>query len=145
MLLRLGRTAEAFAVADGARGRGLLEHLGAVRRDAAGAVPPELVEGESLLRRIDALVQRLRRSDATAPRDRGALAADDEVAARLAAARAEYEALMLRAVRRDARATALLGASRPTLGAVRAALAPDELLVEYLVTRARRRRAAGRA
>ena len=126
-------------VADRARSRGLLEHLGAVH-GVAGAAPAtrELADGEVLLRRIDALVERLRsRPSEGGPPDRGGRAADVDDVARLAAARAEYEALVIRAARVAPRATAVLGGGGPDVGAMRAALGPREVLVEYFLARDR--------
>jgi CHAT domain-containing protein len=132
VLLRLGRSDEAFAVADAARSRGLLEHITAAR----SAAMPEIVEGERLLRRIDALVQRLRETESSRPRERGAAdnPAGAPIAADLAAAQGEYEALLVRSAQRNPRAIALLGAEPARLDVVRAALHPGEVLLEYLVT-----------
>jgi len=131
-LLRLNRNEEAFALADAARSRTLLEHIGSARADAL----PELIEGERVLRRIDALVQRLRETERGRLRERGE--SDDSVAApiaaELAAARGEYEALLVRSAQRNPRATALLGAEPVRLDTVRASLLPGEVLLEYLVT-----------
>ena len=58
VLLRLGRVPEALAVADGARGRALLEHISTARaeiRASSGSVST-LLEADSLLRAIDGLV-----------------------------------------------------------------------------------------
>jgi CHAT domain-containing protein len=136
-LLRLDRPEDAFSVADAARSRGLLEHLSTVRLDAASSpVPKELIEGEALLRRIDALVQRLRETEPRRPRERGGALGSTAapIAEELAAARGEYEALLIRAAERVPRATAVLGGGMARLGEVQGALAPDELLLEYLVT-----------
>lgn len=133
-LLRMGRQDEAFAVADGGRSRGLLEHLAGVR-SARGAVG-ELAEGEALLRTIDQLMQRLRTLPAPRPDQRGALPGNDagDIVRGLAAARAAYEAVTIRAAARDPKATALLGADAgSTLAKVRAALGPREALVEYFI------------
>jgi CHAT domain-containing protein len=135
-LLRLGRAGEAFQVADAARSRGLLDHLGSARGAAtSGAVPPEIAGGERLLQRIDELVQRLRATERSRPRERGVSGnpAGAPVAAELAQARSEYEALMVRAAQRNARSTAILGASPVQLEDVRASLQPDEALIEYLL------------
>lgn len=135
-LLRLGRAEEAFATADAARSRGLLEHLSAARSDAAlGAVPPEIEGGERLLRRIDELVHRLRETERRRPQERGTSpdSASAPVAAELAQVRSEYEALLVRAGQRIPRTSSLLGTAPVRLGEVRAALEPDEALVEYLL------------
>jgi CHAT domain-containing protein len=132
-LLRLRRTGEAFAVADAARSRGLLEHLTAAR----GALPGpagRLAEGEELLRRIDQLVQRVRESDGRSPNERSPLAnrADAELVSMLADARHEYEARFVRAAR-DQEA-ALLGAGKLDLDTVQATLEPGQAIVEYLLS-----------
>lgn len=131
-LLRLNRNEEAFALADAARSRSLLEHIAAARADAL----PEILEGERVLRRIDALVQRLRETERGRPRERGESgeSVGAPIAAELAAARGEYEALLVRSAQRNPRATALLGAEPVRLDAVRTSLQPGEVLLEYLVT-----------
>ena len=135
-LLRLNQPTEAFGVADGARSRGLLEHLSSVRAVTSGAVSRELLEGEILLRRIDSLVQRLRETEPRRPGERGAAvnSADTPILAALTEARSDYEALVVRATQRDLRFTAVLGMQPARLDQLRAALEQDEVLVEYLLT-----------
>jgi CHAT domain-containing protein/tetratricopeptide (TPR) repeat protein len=134
VLLRAGRTAEAFEVADVARGRALLEHIASVRTDVR-AGRETFGEGELLLRRIDALRAMLTETGRTPRRDRRP--ADDERSDRLARelerAESEYEALETIAVREHWREGALLGARPARLDDVRAALAPREALVQYTV------------
>jgi CHAT domain-containing protein len=137
VLLRLGRPEDAFAVADGARSRDLLEHLSAARHAASAQLPRELLEADDLLRQIDALVRRLRETrSARPPRERGESAdtVGATLAARLAKARSDYEALIIRAAQRNPRATALLGTHEPRTDEVRTSLGPDERIVEYLIT-----------
>lgn len=132
-LLRLGRNAEAFAVADHGRSRSLLDNLAAVRSGAGAA--RDLAAGDSLLAAIDRLVQQLRASPAR-PDQRGGLllAGAQGLEARLAGARANYEAVLIRAARQDAKALALLGADEPaSLESVRSALAPRQALIEYFI------------
>ena len=131
-LLRRGRSEEAFAVADGARSRGLLEHIATARTDAL----PEIQEGERVLRRIDALVQRLRETERSRPRERGEASdsAARPLAAQLAEAWGEYEAILSRTAQRNPRTAALLGTEPGRLETVRSALRPGEVLLEYLVT-----------
>lgn len=135
-LLRLGRTEEAFVVADAARSRGLLGRLSAARSDLpTSGGPTDLVEGERLLRRIDDLVQKLRTTERQLPRERG-VPVDDAGAAivdELTSTRSRYEALMVRAGETQAHASAILGARPARLAEVRAALQPHEALLEYML------------
>jgi CHAT domain-containing protein len=133
-LLTIGQVDEAFRVADGARGRGLVEHLGA----AAHGLPArgsarDIAAAESLLRRIDALIERLRVSDsARAPNpNRVSEPLAGAVVRELADARRDYEGLLDRLARTDPRST-ILGIGGTDVGAVRAALSPDEALLEFL-------------
>jgi CHAT domain-containing protein len=138
-LLRLNRSAEAFAVADGARSRGLFEHLTTARTGTSGALTREMLEGESLLRRIDSLVKRLQETAPRIPRERGAAAelAGAPILAALSDARSHYEALVLRAAQGDLRSDAVLGVRPARLDQVREALEPGEVLLEYLLTKDR--------
>lgn len=140
-LLRLHRDAEAFTVADAARSGELLRALSDARADArankaATAVPPELVEGEDLLRHIDSLVTKLRESQRGRGRERGSSAdsADATLATQLAAARGRYEALAIRVSQQHPRAAVLLGAEPAQAAAISSALDRDEALLEYLFT-----------
>ena len=136
-LLRLHRDDEAFTVADAARSGELLRTLSAARADAkGGGVPPELLEGEDLLRRIDDLVQKLRESERGRRRERGSPldSADASLASRLSAARGEYEALAIRVAQERPRAAALLGNEPARVPAIRDALDRDEAVLEYLFT-----------
>jgi CHAT domain-containing protein/tetratricopeptide (TPR) repeat protein len=128
-LLRLNRRAEAFAVADGARSRSLIDRLSATG-DGLGNDAASL-EGQRLLRRIGSLLDSLR--DAS-PKHRpdgdraSAEKARSDVADALVMARRDYEALMIRAglSRRTAD-------SAVTLADVQRVLSDDELLLEYVV------------
>jgi len=137
-LLRLGRTGEAFEVADAGRGRALVERLLVARNDVRrteGAARP-LMEAEDLLARIDSLVARIRQLEQTRPpRERSAAYDADERAlgARLAAAQGDYEALLVRTSEADPTGVALLGNARTSESAVRAALSPDEAILEYFM------------
>jgi len=136
VLLRLGRVEEAFVVADGARSRELIRQVSAARATiTSSAVPRELLEGDVLLRRIDELARRLRESERTRPQERGQPSdtADAAVTAELAAARSQYEDLVVQAAQASPRATIILGARPARLDEVRVALDPDEALVEYLI------------
>jgi CHAT domain-containing protein len=142
-LLRLGQTNEAFAIADAARGRALLEHIAAAgraiaRTSGAGA---DLVRAEQLLRRIDQLVDRLRVADTPTPRRRSIGAGDEAgfLTQELATARHDYETLMQRASVADHRVAAFVAEPRPSGSAdhVRAVLRSDEAMLEYFVSRER--------
>jgi CHAT domain-containing protein/tetratricopeptide (TPR) repeat protein len=135
-LLRLGRVSEAFVVADGARSRGLIDFLASARDDLRrGAGAQRFEEGERLLREIDALLAQLKSLDSIPVRERGSGAASTtgELMSRVERARAEYEALLVRAGREQPRAAALLGVTSTTVGQVQRALEPGEALLEYLV------------
>lgn len=133
-LLRLGRAHDAFDVADAARGRGLIEHL-ASTPSRTGTLQ-DVAEAERLLRHIDDLVSQLAEHDeAPALQRSGARTAASALATRLAAARTEYETLLLRAGRASPRTAAILslpGGARAD--AVGRTLADGELLLQYLVT-----------
>jgi len=132
-LLRADSVAAAFEVADGARGRVLLDHLAAAQRDvlSEGAGARGIADGERLLRRIGALQARLREADTVRVRDRGASVGETAaLAAELSRAEREYEAIMARA---STRHTALLGATHTDAVAVRGSLADDEAVLEFLV------------
>jgi len=135
-LLRLGRTADAFAVADAARSRKLLGYLGTARPDkrALGS-QAELIESERLLRRIDGLVQRLRATEGGPPRERGLLVSDPSATLvdALTQARARYEALMVRAAQSGGRVTSMLGVREARVAGIQRALRPNEVLLEYML------------
>ena len=140
VLLRLGRVGEAFAVADGARGRALLEHISTARaeiRASRGAVST-LLEADSLLRAIDGLVSQLHERERTPLRERGAVfvALTRELAERITEARSRYETLVARSPE-TSEAMVLLGGSTRTAADVQASLEPNEVLIEYFVTPAR--------
>ena len=135
-LLRLGRPTEAFAVADAARSRALLEYVGTTRaRDRSLGTQAEIVESEMLLRRIDALMQRLRATEREAPRERSMLVSDPSAAImeELTRTRARYEALLVRAAQSRTRVTAILGARESRIEELQRALRPTELLLEYML------------
>jgi CHAT domain-containing protein len=140
VLLRLGRVPEAFAVADGARGRALLEHISTARAEirSSGGAASTLLEADSLLRAIDGLVSQLRERERTPLRERGTvyLALTRELADRITDARTRYETLVARNPQ-TSDAMVLLGGSARTASDVQASLAPNEALIEYFVTPAR--------
>ncbi len=133
VLERLGRVDEAFEVSDAARGRALLEFVAS--REDSGATAPAVRAVEvraALLVEIDGLVERVeefaRRYDPADPQVADGLA---ELYARLGRARGQYERLVAEAPA-DSAAAALLGAAPTRAAAVREALHPDEVLLEYL-------------
>jgi CHAT domain-containing protein len=144
-LLRVGRTAEAFAVADGARSRELLQQLTSARATAAAAaqapapVTGQLTQSELLLRRIDALLEQLRTLEGTPSQERGAGAAStsDEILQRVALLRDEYESLTLRTAGHRSRDTRMLGVARVDEAEVRASLQDGEVLLHYTLTKDR--------
>jgi len=137
VLLARGRLGEAFEVADAARGRALLEHLATARRDVEENGPAsDLLRGELLLRRIDALVSQLRRIDSVPPRERSAEeeAQTRSLEDRLAEARSEYEALLSRLGTAGSAEAILLGAQGSSVADIATSLRGGELLVQYFVT-----------
>ncbi len=134
-LLRAGRPAEAFAVADGARSRGLLERLSESRANPNEPLA-DLRASEQLLHRIDSLIQRIRETDRVRTPERAGDAVPDNapLAAELATARGEYEALVARAAQRTPLVVGVLGLGRVSSDQVRSALEPDQALVQYLIT-----------
>lgn len=136
LLLRLGRTEEAFEVADAARGRSLLEHLAEARETmGASSASESAMARETLLRRIDELLGRLRVREQTPPRERSIefIAATTELRDSADAMRAEYAALAARAGPAPGSAN-ILGTTRPSTADILASLQPGEVLLEYLVT-----------
>jgi hypothetical protein len=137
-LLRKGEVDEAFRVADAARGRSLIERLGAESRSLRSGGRPAAAELRQLLARIELLTLRLRATDSARTRDRGP--ADDTLAGALARklgdARREYEALLVRAAP-DEPAASILGTRTVGTADVRRSLRAGEALVEFLSTRER--------
>ncbi len=136
VLLQQGKVAEAFEVADAARGRALLDHLAAARTDIElqPRSAEHLLQLDRLLREIDALVDQLRALDSVPPRERGAPheASSRFITNRVEALRQQYEArLALVAGSPD---LSLLGAPIAPVAAVQAALRPDEAILEYLIS-----------
>lgn len=133
LLLAQGAVEEAFAIADAARGRALLEHLATVR-DATAATVVELAEADALLRRIDQLVDRLEEVEPASGSERSPpTPAESALLADLEAVRSRYESLLLRYRQRHPAPAALVGARRTSAREVRSSLSPDEALAEYLV------------
>ena len=144
ILLQLDRAEEAFAVADAARSRDLLQRLSGVRVAAGPAgqledpavAAQELAEAELLLRRIDTLLAQLREMETTPPQERGAGAAGTatDIVDRIAALREQYEAMTIRMARRHPRSARMLGAVPTDASRVRAAIRADEALLHYTLT-----------
>lgn len=147
ILLQLDRADEAFAVADAARSRELLQRLSAVRPPPGGAWEPgtitdpavaalDLGAAERLLTRIDALLAQLRDLDSVLPPERGAgtEATAGDITARIGRLRDEYESVLVRTARLDQRSAALLGGVRTDQAHVRAALGDHEAVLHYTMT-----------
>jgi CHAT domain-containing protein len=135
VLLRQRRVGDAFAVADAARGRALLEHLTEARGAATRWVGAarDFVASETQLRSIDQLVEQLG-SRVTGPPDRGtSLGEASDLASRLTSARTDYEASLERAAA-DRRGATMLGATRVHADSVRSSLNTGEVLLEYFVS-----------
>lgn len=147
ILLQMGRTEDAFAVADAARSRELLHRLSGVRPAAESgdsisdplAAAREFGAAELLLRRIDALLSQLREMESIDPEERGAgaEATVGDIQSRIASLRDEYELFAIQTARSEHRSAAVLGAARADGARLRAALTPDEALLHYTVTRDR--------
>jgi CHAT domain-containing protein/tetratricopeptide (TPR) repeat protein len=131
ILLRLGRTEEAFAVADAARSRDLLRRLAAART-AAG---DQLRDAEILLHRIDALLSQLRSMETLPPHERaaGTESTSTEIVRRIQLLRDEYESLAVRSAHATPRTAAMLGTSSVDVARIRAGLKPGEVLLHYLL------------
>lgn len=141
VLLRQGRTAEAFDISDQARSNALVEHLAAATsgETRTSATVQSAAEGEDLLRRVDSLVARLDALEETPARGRDAATRAQALAlgGELTEARGAYETLLIRVGERDAPGSVLLGWRSAEAREVQQALNPGEALVEYLVTRDR--------
>jgi CHAT domain-containing protein len=134
-LLRSNKNAEAFEVADAARGRELLEHLAEAKRDVSKKGVTDFAEGERLLRQINELTRLLNEADRVPQRERAS--ADEErmtaIAERLAHLENEYEGLATRA-RNNGVQSRILGSGHAQVAEVSRSLEPSEALVEYMVT-----------
>ncbi len=137
VLLRLGQVEEAFEVADASRGRGLLERLPAAGQPTStrSADMGAFSDGATLLSAIDRLVESIDYLEETPPAE---ITPDQsrELAHlydRLKRVRREYEGLLVQAAETDRDAAAFLGGAPTDVNAVRAALGPGQLLIEYFV------------
>jgi CHAT domain-containing protein/tetratricopeptide (TPR) repeat protein len=134
VLRRLGRTEQAFEVADAARGRALVDGLATLPRRAGGAGGPTLRQADDLLRTIAELNQRIRdaESQTADPSDSGTRAKTTFLRRRLAQTRSVYEEVAIRLRETGASpAAAMLGAAQPSADAVLTRLRADEALLEY--------------
>ena len=134
-LLQLGRTSEAFEVADAARGKALLEHLNALRTSPRASAR-DVAEADKLLRRIDYLTGQLRSSDTIRSPERSVALRKDQqtLMLKLTTARNEYEDRIKRSARVDPRGAVLLGTTRVGVSEIRSALVANEVLLEYFAT-----------
>jgi CHAT domain-containing protein/tetratricopeptide (TPR) repeat protein len=132
-LLRLGKTEEAFEVADASRGRALLERLGTAAGEARSDRTIDLADSERLLRRIGWLVEQLRNIDTVPPRERGGALREDVAALSraLATSQREYEEKLQRAGTRNPGGSAILGATPVSLRQVMESLASGEVLLSF--------------
>jgi tetratricopeptide (TPR) repeat protein len=133
VLLRRGEVEEAFEVADGARGRALLEHstVGENSQSRESA----LDEGEVLLREIDAIEERIAFFEDFAPSDRS-LAERNELNGlyrSLTQVRSRYELLLVQTAEADPATAAFLGSRRTDADVVRSSLRPGQLILSYFV------------
>jgi CHAT domain-containing protein len=138
-LLRVKRVDEALEVSDKMRGRALREHLVALEADSSkggGQEVQALVEQETILRRIDALQQRLDEVDAASASEPDSMStvAAKGLSEKLAAAREQYEGVVVRVEQLQSGSRSLLGGTTVVAAEVRRALRPGEALIEYLVT-----------
>ena len=134
ILLELQQPDEAFQVAASARGRPLLEQL-AVIGEAPSRHPgvAALLESERVLRRIAELESRILELEGLpeVARDGGPLTV---LMDHLAQSRRDYEGLRIRLAERNRKEAALLGGLAVDSEEIRAALRPDEALLQYFVT-----------
>jgi CHAT domain-containing protein/tetratricopeptide (TPR) repeat protein len=138
VLRRLGRTEEAFEVADAARSRALGEILASARESEAQAGRPlaSAREGDQLLRTINALTEQLHQAQADLT-DAGDSIAQAKVAFlqnRLSRARGRYEELAIRLTELRLPGATLLGIGALHADAVLSSLTSDEALIEYQLT-----------
>ncbi len=138
ILLAAGREEEAFQVSDAARGRALVEHISAAsgERGQARRLVGEYAEGEELLLRINELVTRLDELEELAPGERDPKE-ESFLLNELQRTRSEYEAVLVRVAEIDPEGATVLGTRSVSVAEVRAALSPDEALIEYLVAEER--------
>jgi CHAT domain-containing protein len=134
--LALGAVASAFEISERMRARQLADLL-ARGRTSAGSSDPRLIrEEENLRRRITELAMRLDSELAGSSRTRGPVVADeglDELREELAAARAEYEQLLVRLKASRPDYASLITGVAASAGEVQNLLPDNAVLIEYLV------------
>jgi CHAT domain-containing protein/tetratricopeptide (TPR) repeat protein len=136
-LLQQGDTDGAFAAADAARGRAIMEHLAAARPGARrGAAMRDLAEAERLLRRIDQLVARLAREESSQPQQRAAMhgSIGDELMRSIERARSDYRTLLVQVAEQDPDRARLIGVRPANAAEIRTTLRPREAVMEFLPT-----------
>ena len=133
VLLRRGEVEEAFEVADGARGRALVEQVLAGVRP--GSRESALDEGEVLLREIDGTEEGIAYFEDFPPADRS-LAEQAELRGlyrSLRELRSRYELLLVQAAEAEPARAAPLGSGATDADAVRRALRPGQLMLDFFV------------
>jgi CHAT domain-containing protein/Tfp pilus assembly protein PilF len=134
LLLRLGRTEDAFDLAERARARTFLDQLGNARPALGRAADAQGLQQEQALRgEIGALDEQLRQERARPP---GQQNADriDSLSRQLAAEQRDYEALLTQLKLADPEAASLVSVAPLTLAEVQRLLDPQTTLLEYFVT-----------
>jgi CHAT domain-containing protein/tetratricopeptide (TPR) repeat protein len=126
MLVREGRTGEAFEETERARARAFLQMIGNRRVGARGADPHLVDQADIQRRRIDAMDQSIRR----APSGEEAALLKRE----LVAARHEYEALMVRVKVSNPEYAALTTVDTVPLDVIRKELPDRTTMIAYFVT-----------
>ncbi|MEO8140960.1 MAG: CHAT domain-containing protein, partial [Gemmatimonadota bacterium] len=132
ILLARDRVAEAFTVADAARGRALLEHLAGLdaAETASGSLLASFATQERTLRRIDDLEQQLSGLDEDASPE--SAATRNRLRHQLARLQSDYvDATRIQPG--SVRAAAILGVAHADIIELQGALRPGEAVAEYLL------------
>jgi len=135
VLLRSGKVAAAFEVADRARGRVLVEHLATLHGNGNPSVRELAEEQRTLLQMVDDVSEEIIQVRESGNRDANAPAKEqlERLYAEVDRIRGDYGIALTRAEERDANRMAIAGGVRPDAGRIQRALRPDEALLEYLV------------
>jgi len=134
VLLSQGLAAQALEIADGARGRVLLDRLATVRGNSTSSAW-ELAAGERQLQsQIEQLLGRIDGLEGHADEDlsRRYRAELDRLHDNLERIRSEFAAALIRSEAGEPNRMAILG-GRPDAARLQAALRPDEALLEYFI------------